>query len=88
MAASPQVRSLPPLIPHAPEYLFLFWWRGGEAIRCSSNIRGEKLRLQKWCQRAIAQCPMTNDQYPMPNALKIDWRFWGFGSHGLVVVIW
>ncbi len=20
-----------------------------------------------------------------PNALKIDWRLWGFGSHGLVV---
>ncbi len=22
---------------------------------------------------------------PFPNALKIYWRFWGFGSHGLVV---
>ncbi|MBN3944967.1 MAG: hypothetical protein HWQ38_00110 [Nostoc sp. NMS7] len=26
-------------------------------------------------------------QYPMPNALKIYWRFWGFGSHGLVVTM-
>lgn len=24
---------------------------------------------------------------PIPNALKIDWRFWGFGSHeGYLVV--
>ncbi|MHC5826584.1 MAG: hypothetical protein ACYT04_64650 [Nostoc sp.] len=23
-----------------------------------------------------------------PNALKIDWRFWDFGSHGLVVMVW
>lgn len=37
---------------------------------------------------AIAQYSMPNDQCSMPNAQKIDWRFWGFGSHGLVAMIW
>ncbi|WP_340096817.1 hypothetical protein [Nostoc punctiforme] len=34
-----------------------------------------------------AQCPTPNAQCPMLTTLKIDWRLWGFGGHGLVVMM-
>ena len=49
-----------------PQDLFLFWRRGGSAIRCLSNIRSEKLRLQKWCQKWRGDRPMPSAQCPVP----------------------
>ncbi|QHG20913.1 hypothetical protein [Nostoc sp. ATCC 53789] len=34
-----------------------------------------------------AHHPMPNAQCPMLTTLKIDWRLWGFGGHGLVVMM-